>query len=186
LTAPLKALPNRGIAISNDGGLPGLAGQFHNATLEPEHRSQPPSPCAARVQRQLAALVAERDACKEILDCLPLGVVLVDAAANALLLNRAAADLVAASDGLVLAGGRLTATCPAGTAALVRLIGRAAVPDGIGGALALARPAAHDGPLAVLVAPLHADTCGAMAAVFAAAPERMTTRPANCWPGCTG
>ncbi|MGK9167248.1 helix-turn-helix transcriptional regulator [Inquilinus limosus] len=94
----------------------------------------------------------ERDDALAALDRLAHGMALVAPGGRVLFLNRAAAEIVAARDGLAIGAGRvLRAALSAEDAALQRLISPAA--GGAGGCLAVSRPSGAR-PYAVQAAPL--------------------------------
>lgn len=128
------------------------------------------------IHRRLAVAEAERQA----LDALPWGVLFIDAMGAVLSHNRAAEEILAAQDGLVLRRGRLFAAAPAEMARLEAAVRQAALsanglalpPD----ALALPRPSRLR-PLSVIVAPVGVSSPVAgerppVALVFVADPER--------------
>jgi DNA-binding CsgD family transcriptional regulator len=116
---------------------------------------------AARLQFQMRKLMLQNQAVEAALDRLPFGVVIADAKGRALSNNRAAEEIVAANDGLLLRGGRLAAARTEETAALARQIAEAVRIANHrngqgGGSLLISRPSGRR-PLAVLVAPLSPD-----------------------------
>jgi DNA-binding CsgD family transcriptional regulator len=133
---------------------------------------------AVDLHRRLAVLALQREAGLAALDALDLGALLVDAGARMLFANRVAARLI--GDGLVLRAGVVSATRPAETGQLHRLIAEAARVGARqfarpGGSLAVSRRAGP--PVAVLVCPMRlGDARFALdvpsALVFLAEPER--------------
>lgn len=115
---------------------------------------------AISIHRRLESVDLAQAAAGEVLDGMPIGVALLDAAERVLFLNRHARALVDAGDGLVLGRDGLAAAHPDEAAALRRLIagacgtgcGRGLAP---GGTLGVTRPSGRRA-LTVLVAPLRA------------------------------
>jgi DNA-binding CsgD family transcriptional regulator len=135
---------------------------------------------------RLASLEARGSVAEEALDHLAFGVILLDAGGKVLFLNRSAEAIVAATDGLTLREGMLSAATSTETRALGKLVAEAAASGAgagasPGGAMALSRPSMSR-PLPVLVAPLRgrqpllADRRPA-AAVFVTDPERCASVP---------
>jgi len=94
-------------------------------------------------------------------DRFPFGVVIADATGRALITNRAAAEMAAANDGLLVRSGHLTAARTGEAAELARHIAEAVRTAGRhhgdgGGSLLVSRPSGRR-PFAVLVAPLSPD-----------------------------
>jgi DNA-binding CsgD family transcriptional regulator len=123
-------------------------------TLAPHLRS------AVHMRRQLAMLEVERNAAVEVLDRLPTAVVLCDPSGAPVIVNGAAREILASSDGLVVRGGKLAARRQLETAALENLIvGAASAARGqgesSGGTLSVSR-ASGSRPLSVLVSPMRA------------------------------
>ena len=113
---------------------------------------------AMRVHVRLEEARVRADGAAEALDRLAFGVVLVDRRARVVLANRAAEAMLAQGDGIGADASGLRAATPVQTAALRRLVARAAdraCIAGRGGALRLDRPSLGR-PLSVLVAPIHA------------------------------
>lgn len=140
---------------------------------------------AAQVMLRLGTLQTQVHALEDALDRLPLGVVLVDAQGAVIELNRTAAHIVAAGDGLRVERDGLVATSARATRELRRLIAGAAATGsgkgtGPGGVLALDRPSGGS-PLALLVASLAreppASGRGSAAIVFVADPEQTDQPP---------
>ena len=100
---------------------------------------------ALALSQHLERLDAEHVARSAALDRVGVGVILVDAEARPLLLNRRAQTLLDAGDGLAIARDGLTAAWPETTGALRRLVADAAGTTAgrgtsVGGALTLPRP----------------------------------------------
>jgi DNA-binding CsgD family transcriptional regulator/PAS domain-containing protein len=127
---------------------------------------------AAQLRLRLAALEGQRGAAMEVLDRLPFGVVLVDAGARAVHVNRSAREVLGQGDGLGLSRGRLEASSSSERTSLRRLVGQA-VEAGAGrgvssgGALSVSRPSGLR-PYGVLVSPLHGSALGSGAATACA------------------
>jgi DNA-binding CsgD family transcriptional regulator/PAS domain-containing protein len=125
-------------------------------TLAPHLRS------AVQMRRQLALLEVERNAALEVLDRLPTAVVLCDQSGAPVIVNGAASEILARSDGLVVRRGKLTTRRQCETDALESLIVGAASTaggrgDSCGGALSVSR-ASGSRPLSVFVAPMRASS----------------------------
>ena len=123
-------------------------------TLAPHLRS------AVQMRRQLALMEVERNAAVEVLDRLPTAVVLCDQGGAPVIVNGAAREILASSDGLVVRGGKLAARRPREANALEHLISGAAraargVVDSAGGTLPVSR-ASGLRPFSVLVTPVRA------------------------------
>jgi DNA-binding CsgD family transcriptional regulator/PAS domain-containing protein len=123
-------------------------------TLAPHLRS------AVQMRRQLAMLEVERNAALEVLDRLPTAVVLCDQGGTPVIVNGAAREILANSDGLLVRGGKLAASRPLETNALENLIIDAASAargqgERAGGMLSVSRDSGSR-PLSVLVAPMQA------------------------------
>ncbi len=111
---------------------------------------------AREVQARLAAVDHERGALADVLDQLPLGVVLLAPGGRVLVANRAARRFAAARDGFELGADSLRPTDGAAAARLRALLaGAAAIDSGVpgGGWLLLQRPSGRR-PYALLAAPL--------------------------------
>lgn len=123
-------------------------------TLAPHLRS------AVQMRRQLAVLEVERNAAVEVLDRLPTAVVLCDQSGAPVIVNGAAREILASSDGLVLQGGKLAARNQRETDTLERLIGGAAkATRGAGGSSGGTLPVSRASglrPFSVLVTPMRA------------------------------
>jgi PAS domain-containing protein/DNA-binding CsgD family transcriptional regulator len=137
-------------------------GSFGQLDLDVFSRLVPHLQRATRLHLQLHEMRLQNRAIEAALDRLPFGVVIADATGRALLVNRAAQDMAAAKDGLLLCGGRLTAAQPKETTILIRHIGDAIETatrrkgEG-GGSLSISRPSGRR-PFALLIAPLSPDT----------------------------
>jgi DNA-binding CsgD family transcriptional regulator len=117
---------------------------------------------AARLHLQMGEMRLRNRATEAALDRLPFGVVIADATGRAVVVNRAAEDMVSANDGLGLSGGRLTAARAQEAAALAWQIAAAVQSAGrrngeAGASLSISRPSGRR-PFAVLVAPLSPET----------------------------
>jgi DNA-binding CsgD family transcriptional regulator len=111
---------------------------------------------AVQMNRRLSLPRGATEGMADVLDRLPHGAMLVDAAARVLFANRAARSILAARDGLRSDPDGLRADTPAQTNDLRRRIGRAAAPaagvEAPPGSLALARASGRR-PLLALVTP---------------------------------
>jgi DNA-binding CsgD family transcriptional regulator len=133
---------------------------------------------AVDLHRRLAVLTLQREVGLAALDSLELGALLVDPGARVLFANRVAERLI--GDGLVLRAGVVSATRPAETLQLHRLIAEAARVGARqfarpGGRLAVSRRSGA--PVAVLVCPMRLGDARfpidiPTALVFLAEPER--------------
>ena len=142
---------------------------------------------ALALGEHLESLVAEHAARSAALDRVAVGVILVDAEARPLLLNRRAELLLDAGDGLAIARDGLTAARPETTEELRRLVAEAAgttVGGGTsaGGALTLPRPSGQRALMA-LVTPVARDRWPvrglAAAGVLVSDPEDVPPPPAE-------
>jgi DNA-binding CsgD family transcriptional regulator len=134
----------------------GPFGDREVATLE---RLVPHLQRAARLHLQLHEMRLRNQAIEVALHRLPFGMVIADASGRALIVNRAAEEMAAANDGLLLRGGCITAARTKEAEALTRCIAEAARPAGRrngggGGSLSISRPSGRR-PFALLVAPLN-------------------------------
>jgi len=116
---------------------------------------------AARLHLRMHELRRQSQAVEAALDRLPFGVVIANAAGRALIVNRAAADMAAANDGLLLRDRRLATARAEEAAALACHIAEAVRTAGKcngegGGSLLVTRPSGRR-PFAVVVAPLSPD-----------------------------
>jgi PAS domain-containing protein/DNA-binding CsgD family transcriptional regulator len=142
----------------------GPFGHPENATLD---RLVPHLQRAARLHLRMRELRLQNQTIQAALDRLPFGVVIADATGRALIVNRAAAEMAAANDGLLLRDGRLAAARTEETAALTRHIAEAVRTAGrregeAGGSLRISRPSGRQ-PFALLIAPLSPDVALASA-----------------------
>jgi PAS domain-containing protein len=133
----------------------GPFGRLEIATLE---RLVPHLQRAARLHLRMREMSLQSQAVEGALDRLPFGVVIADATGRALIVNRAAAEMAAATDGLLLRDGRLATARAEETAALARHVAEAVKTAGRrngqgGGALLVSRPSGRR-PFALLIAPL--------------------------------
>lgn len=108
---------------------------------------------AVQLMLRLDVLRARADAAEEVLDRLPIGVILVDAAGRPLRLDRVAEHIVAGGDGLQARRDGLVATRPNETRALHQLIAAASATGAghglaSGGALRAVAPVGRPAPLA--------------------------------------
>ena len=134
---------------------------------------------AVAIQRRLDGLAFERAAVGEVLDRLPMGVVMLGQMGKVLLLNRSAETILKQGDGLVLLRDGLSAGSPREASVLRRLIagvcGTGAQREA-GGPLHVSRPSGRR-PFSLLVTPLHLKAVGftpepPAAAVFVSDPEQ--------------
>jgi len=136
-------------------------GPFGNRELATLERLVPHLQRAARLHLRMREMRLQSQAVEGALDGLPFGVVVADATGRALIVNRAAAEMAAANDGLLLRDGRFATARAEETAALTRHVAQAIQTAGRrnghgGGALLVSRPSGRR-PFAVLVAPLNPD-----------------------------
>lgn len=136
---------------------------------------------AFQLHRRLVDLKGEHELAVEVLDRVPVGLLILDARARAILINRSAREILSAKDGLSLQTDGLHAGYPAETTALRQLvfdaletgIGRGM---GSGGVLSISRPSMRR-PYSLFVTPLRAEQSAfggpaAVAAVFVSDPEK--------------
>ncbi len=132
---------------------------FTDAEIERFRALAPHVGAAVRIQQKIAALELRLADAAEVLDRLPLGVLLVDGRGRIITMNRGAKRIVAQNDGLRADAARV---CRADVAAerdkLAKLIASAANRESVegsppGGAVKLTRPSGKRA-LSVLVAPL--------------------------------
>ena len=132
---------------------------FTDAEIERFRAFAPHVGAAVRLQQKIAALELRLGDASEVLDRLPLGVLLVDGRGRIITMNRIASQIVSQNDGLRADAGRI---CRADVAAererLAHLIASAANRESVkgappGGAVKLTRPSGKRA-LSVLVAPL--------------------------------
>ena len=107
------------------------------------------------------AAEVDKTAIVEALDCLSFGIIFVDADARALLINRAASEIIDVGSGLTLRNGGLEATSAGETQRLRRLILEAAAHEGTvpSSSSVFAMPVSRSGdqrPLSVIIASLRA------------------------------
>jgi DNA-binding CsgD family transcriptional regulator/PAS domain-containing protein len=162
------------------------AGAFAKREVDLLGRLLPHFQRAAQLSLRLDVLDRQKKAVEDVLDHLPMGVVLFDKTGRILLLNRVAGAFIASADGISVRNGRLAAERQDETTQLDRLIAKAAAAScgrglSAGGVLALLRPSLAR-PFEVLIAPLRvgdgsAGTRNAAAVAFVYDPERMV-RPA--------
>jgi DNA-binding CsgD family transcriptional regulator/PAS domain-containing protein len=143
---------------------------------------------ALQVSLRLETFRGEAATMEELINRLPIGVILVDDSGCVMQLNRTADAILCEADGLTITRGHLAAETAGEAARLRRLIGEAGrTSRGIGaqpgGVMPLSRPSAKR-PLAVLVAPLRSEggpfeTRQARAVVFVSDPERKPHIPAE-------
>jgi PAS domain-containing protein/DNA-binding CsgD family transcriptional regulator len=136
-------------------------GPFGEPEIAELRRLVPHLQRAARLHAQMHELRLHNQTVEAALDRLPFGVVVADASGRALIINRAAEDMAATNDGLLLRSGRLTATRTGEAARLARHIAEAAQSAACrrgqgGGALLVSRPSGRRS-FALLVAPLSPD-----------------------------
>ena len=139
---------------------------FRQGAFEPREvavleRLMPHLQRAARLHFQIGGLRRQNQALEAALDRFPFGVVIADGTGRALMVNRAAEEMAAANDGLLLRNGRLTTAGTEETVALARHIAEAVQTAGRrngqgGGAILVPRPSGRR-PFAVLVTPLGPD-----------------------------
>jgi DNA-binding CsgD family transcriptional regulator len=151
---------------------------------------------ALRLHEQLTVAELRRAEAAELLDRLPVGVLLLDAAGRLVSANHVAEQLLRSGDGLRGGSHGIRACLPAETAQLQRLIAQAVghtPPDEWSdGIMNLTRPPPRR-PLHLLVAPLRGGSlrraaCTAAAVVFVTDPERpAATSPEHLrrWLGLT-
>ncbi len=162
------------------------AGAFAKREIDLLRRLLPNFQRATQVSLRLNVLDGQKKAVEDVLDHLPMGIVLFDRTGRILLLNRVAEAFIALADGVSVRNGRLAAEKQDETTQLDRLIAKAAAAScghglSAGGALALSRPSLAR-PFEVLIAPMRGDDAGAgsrsaAAVAFVYDPERIV-RPA--------
>jgi PAS domain-containing protein len=136
-------------------------GPFGDLEVAALQRMVPHLQRAARLHVQMQELRLHNQALEAALDQLPFGMIVADASGRVLIINRAAEEMAAKSDGLLLRSGHLTAGRTAEAAALARHIAEAARTAACrrgegGGALLVSRPSGRRS-FALLVAPLSPD-----------------------------
>jgi DNA-binding CsgD family transcriptional regulator/PAS domain-containing protein len=112
------------------------------------------------LQRQIGALRSKAESAENILDRLPVGVVVVGAKGDVLTINRRARSMIEQNDGISLSRACLRATRPGESKQLQTLVqGATAAGNGngfdAGGAMTISRPSLRR-PYGVLVSPLRA------------------------------
>lgn len=134
------------------------------------------------IHEQFATLDLTRVAFGDTLDCLEVGVVLIDPQGRPYFMNRRAEALAGLRDGLVLNGAEIAAASAKETAELRELVSRARVGDrggDPGGSMTISRPS-QKRPYSVLVTPIRvgdldyavdAGPARPVAAVFISDPE---------------
>jgi DNA-binding CsgD family transcriptional regulator/PAS domain-containing protein len=136
-------------------------GPFGEPELAALKRLVPHLQRAARLHFQIRELRVQNQAVEAALDRLPFGVVIADVKGRALMANRAAEEMAAANDGLVLRAGQLTAERTGEATELARLIAEAVRTagrrEGEGGGSLLVSRSSGRRPFALLVAPLSPD-----------------------------
>ena len=138
---------------------PRRAAPFDEADFRKLRTLSPHLARAVRLQQRIAGLELQLGNAAEVLDRLPLGVVLVDPRGRVITMNRCAKEIVAGSEGLhVDRAGNCRAGTPDERPALAQRIADAARADPAkgaqaGGAMRLSRASGRR-PLSVLVAPL--------------------------------
>ena len=134
---------------------------------------------ALRTRRLLGRLETERHAAFEVLDRLPIGVLLCNAQGNTVVANKTAQAIMASGDGLTCHRGRLFARNQRETDAIHRLIAHASQPvlgQEPGGTMTVSRPSGLS-PLSVVISPLRitrdaSDDKRVVAALFVSDPEQ--------------
>lgn len=157
------------------------APSFADADFDLLARFMPHLQRALAIHRRLESVDVAQAAASEVLDGMPVGVVILDGAGKVLFVNRPARALAEAGDGLVVTRDGLSAARPDDAAMLRRLIAEACCTGrgagtGAGGTLAMRRPSGRRA-LTVLVAPLRHRSFGIThgvpaAVVFIGDPER--------------
>jgi PAS domain-containing protein/DNA-binding CsgD family transcriptional regulator len=117
---------------------------------------------AARLHCHIGELRRQNQTLEAALDRLTFGFLITDGAGRVLVVNRAAEEMAAANDGLLMRSSRLTADRADEAAALTRHIAEAVQTAARGsgqggGSLRISRPSGRS-PFAVLVTPLGPDT----------------------------
>jgi PAS domain-containing protein len=171
------------------------APSFAEADLQLLGRFMPHLQRAITIHRRLEGADLARTAASEALDCLAIGVVILDSDGKVLFLNTQTQTLLTRGDGLLLQRDGLSAVNATDAAALRRLVADACA-TGVGrGVLAggplhiTRRPPLR--PLSVLVAPLRVRSFALSgpspaAIVFIGDPERTSRGSATCSGACTG
>ncbi len=160
---------------------------FDDANFATYRRFSPHVERAMRLHRMVTRLDMQRNEAAEVLDRLPLGVILVDAGGRVITQNRSASDITKRADGLrVDGGGFCRAEGTKEKARLADLIVKAAnsVPGpGAERASAMRIPRrSHKRPLSILVAPLTGKGTGqgrrGLAVLYVRDPEVQQTTSA--------
>jgi PAS domain-containing protein len=102
------------------------AGAYDKRELDLLNHLLPHFQRAAQISLRLNVLESQKKAAEELLDQLPMGIVLIDKTGHIVLLNRVAEALLASADGISVRNGRFTAGKPDETAQLDRLVANAA------------------------------------------------------------
>ena len=146
---------------------------------------------AFQVHERLGAVAQARAAAEGVIDKMPFGVILLDANARPVMVNRAAHEILDSRDGLMLRGTTLAAATVQQTEELRRAIDqtlsicRGELPELPGGALAICRPSLKR-PLQVFVTPIGRGASALtlyipapVAALFVSDPESKPATPAT-------
>jgi DNA-binding CsgD family transcriptional regulator len=133
--------------------------QFNDEDLRLLHRLLPHLQRSFQVHERLSALSAAGRAAEDVIDRLPFGVALFDAAGRAVLVNHVAQQILDTRDGLSLRDRTLVTASVSQTTELRALVAGAIAasrgdPLGSGGAMAIGRPSLKR-PLQLLVTPLR-------------------------------
>jgi DNA-binding CsgD family transcriptional regulator len=139
---------------------------------------------AAQVNLRLQRQSIDQTNAFDALDLLARGVIIADGDSRAVFVNKTAAEIIAAGDGLGIDPGGLCAASTRETATIRQLIRRTALqadPHAAGGAVAVSRPSLQR-PISLLVAPLPRPTGWfalgrAAVVVFVHDPERSAPIP---------
>jgi DNA-binding CsgD family transcriptional regulator len=157
--------------------------EFGKAELTLVRRLMPHLQQAFQIHDRLEGMARQRSAAEDVIDRLPFGVVLVDAAARICLINQVAQQILARRDGLLLRHNSLVAIKASETNEIRALISRAiAASNGEGpgsrGPLSVTRSSSKR-PLQLLVVPIRSRAANLMvgrsapaAAIFLSDPER--------------
>ena len=175
------------VSISERRGGP----TFSDADLLLVQRLLPHLQRAYQVHERLIGLAHASQAAEDVIDRMPFGVILLDANARPVLVNRAAQQILALNDGLTLRGALITASTTQQTAELRKGIASAISICGekstelVGpSAFAITRPS-WKRALQLLITPLCGAASGLMlnpaaacAAIFVSDPESQPSTPA--------
>ena len=161
--------------------------EFGDAELALVRRLLPHLQRALQIHERLTGLAHQRSAAEEVIDRLPFGVVLVDASGRAVLVNRAAQQILDCPDGLMLRDKSLvTTTVPQTTELRTLIAGAIAVSRGellrSGGALAIGRPSLKR-QLQLLVTPLRTAGASSQSQLSRSVCRHLHFRPRNANPG---